>query len=123
MKKEKKAFSDPKAGQFLHKYFYSVILPYSVDHLNRNGYTQVWVKDDYTIMSMNFIEGRFNRKKFTHQPNSFEVIPVFCVEDVVNLYFEILYEATHRYVKFSITAVISGSTKVYDRFTLIPNEQ
>jgi hypothetical protein len=123
MKKEKKVFSDPKADQFLLNYFYSVILPYAEKQLDRNGYTQVWVKDDYTIRSMKFIEGRFNRKKFTHHPNFFEVDPDLNVWAYGNVFFRILYEATKRYVQFSLTTIICDPTTDYDKFTLIPSEQ
>ncbi|HOU03463.1 MAG TPA: hypothetical protein PLA79_13345, partial [Bacteroidales bacterium] len=73
--KQEKAINDPKADQFQLDYFYDMILPYSIDHIEKNGYTRVWVKDDYTIRSLEFAEGRFNREGFEHIPDFCQLNP------------------------------------------------
>ena len=114
MKKQKK--HDSQADDFLLNHLQRDILPFATDYLDKLGYTRVFVSEDYSIGSMEFIEGQFDRESFKKWENENNPnLTNDTVGDVFNLYFEILYRSTKMKIMFSRTYVIRQTTD-YSKF-------
>jgi hypothetical protein len=114
MKKQKA--NDTKTDDFLLNHLQKDIIPFGVDHRDKLGFVQVFVNDDYTIGSMEFIEGPFERESFhkwDNETNQYSYTDE--VSDVFNVYFEILYRATKMKIMFFRTYIIRHKTD-YSRF-------
>jgi hypothetical protein len=114
MKKQKR--HDSQADDFLLNHFKRDISPFATDYQEKLGYTRVFVNEDYSIGSMEFIEGQFDREPFKKWENENNPnLTDDTVGDVFNLYFEILYRATKMKIMFFRTDVIR-QTMDYSKF-------
>lgn len=83
-----------KADQFLLNHWDKDIVPFGLEHADKLGHVRVFAKEDWTLESMRFIKGPFERKHFRKIkiPNDTPVTQE--VSEAVNVYYEVLYCAT-----------------------------
>jgi hypothetical protein len=114
MKKQKT--HDSRADDFLLNHLQRDIFPFGADYRDKLGYSRVFVNEDYSLGSMVFIEGQFDREHFKKWENENNPnLTDDTVGDVFNLYFEILYRATKMKIMFFRTYVIRYTTD-YSKF-------
>jgi hypothetical protein len=83
-----------KADQFLLNHWDSVIVPFGLEHADKLGHVEVFVKEDWTLKSMRFIKGPFERKQFRKIKRSNDTPVTQEITEAVNVYYEVLYCAT-----------------------------
>lgn len=92
IEKSNKGLSKP--DQFLLNHWDKDIVPFGLEHADKLGHVRVFAKEDWTLESMRFIKGPFERKQFRKIKRANDTPVTQKVSEAVNLYFEILYSAT-----------------------------
>jgi hypothetical protein len=112
---------DSQADDFLLKHLQKDIETFGIDNRNKLGYTRVFVNEDYSLGSMEFIQGQFDKEPFQKWENE-NLVNSYDdkVSDVFNLYFEILYRATRMKIMFYRTFVIR-ETSDFSKFNTDEN--
>lgn len=99
---------------------YNEIASFAGKHSEKLGYTFVFVNKDLTVDSLDFIEGKFDRKKFIHVIVDYQINPFNDpVEDTFNLYFIILFN-DKKTIMFYRTYAILRTSKMEEIMKLNP---
>jgi len=106
---------DPRKDTFLMNYLNKVIIPFGIENRDKLGYISVFVNKDFIIESIDFKEGKFDRRKFRKWETELSNTYDDNIKDIFNLYFEILYVSDHTKIMFYSPFMIL-STSDYSRF-------
>jgi hypothetical protein len=103
---------EEKQLDFLNTNFTNIFVEFE-KNINKIGYLQVFVNDEFGLSSINFIEGDFNKEQFTllNFNNENKINDSITIKDAVYMYVEILWfdNKTKWFVK---QLILSGDLKL-----------